>query len=109
MSDQTSLGTYMAVNAVLGKLVGHDASPRVINQDVQPVRATRDLVGSLLYSLPIAQITLQPDNLLGYFFSHLFLHSVNSTINNLLGKRENEELANAFGQECMRAAIANSI
>jgi len=99
----------MAVDAVASQLVGHDPSPRIVDQNINSISALSDLVCHLRDLMPIWQIAMQPGHPVCYFLSHLLFDSVSRAINHLLSRWKNEELLHALGQHCMRTAIANAL
>ena len=100
---------HMAIDAVLGKLVGHDASCSIVDHDVDSIRLAGNLVCRILNGLPIRQITLEPDNLVCSFPTHLFFHCVDGAINDLLRDGKDEELVDIVGEHGIGASISDAL
>ena len=97
---------HVAVDAVVGQLVGHDASSGVVDEDVEAVRRFGDFVGDLDRALPVREVELEPDHLLGRGFAELFRHHFFGPVDDFFGRGEDVDFGDAFAEESVRAAIA---
>ena len=96
----------MTVDAIVGQLVGHDPTCSVVDQNVQPIGTTCNLIGCFQGLLPVREITLQPYDLLCSFVSQFLSNSRDGTIDHILGNGEDEKFFNALRKHRVRAAVS---
>ena len=83
---------YVAVDPIVGELIGHDPSSGIVDENVNPVRLLLDDVGCFHHLSPVAEITLQPDNLLRCCLSHFLFDRIDCFIYHFFGKGQDEDL-----------------
>ena len=97
---------HVAVDAVVGELVGHDASCRVVDQDVEAVGRGGDLVGDVHDASPVGEVELQPDHLFRGRFAELGGHGFGGAVDDFFRGGEDVDFGDAFAEEGVRAAVA---
>lgn len=80
----------VAIDAVLVQRPRHDPPPRIVDENIQPLRLVHDRLRHLRHLLPLAQIALQPSNLLGSFLAHLLPDPIDAVLRFVLAAREDE-------------------
>lgn len=81
-SDMTDVvQSHMKINAVVGKLVGHNTSRSIVDQNVDAIRRVTDLLRYLGHTLPVRKVALEPfcpvRFILAQLLCYCFLRPVN--------------------------------
>ena len=100
---------HVAIDAVGGELVGHDAAAGVVDQDVDAVGLVGDSVGGFFGLLEVGQIAPKPGHFLRRLFAHLLCDCAERVLDHVLGQRDDEQLLDAVSEESVRASIPNTL
>lgn len=76
---------HVAVDAVVGQLVGHDATGGIVHQDVDAVGRFLDVLGNVLHLGQVGEITLDPFRLVGGFSAEVFGDGLFGALDYFLG------------------------
>lgn len=101
--------SHMAIYTIVGELISHDASPSVVDDNVEPIRCVLDLLSDILDLLPVTQVALQPGDSLGRVVSHFLGHGLSGAVDDVLGDGEDEELGDVATEQSVCHAEAYTL
>ena len=99
---------HVAIDAVLGELVGHDAAAGVVDEDVDAVGSLGDLVGDFFDFGPVAHVALEPGDFLSNLGAHLFRDDFFVVVDDFLREGENVDVLDVLAEHGVDAAPADT-
>lgn len=101
--------SHVPVYAVGGQFGRHDASTRIIDEDIEPVSVALDGLGDFLDAEPVTEIALHPDRAVSFVLAQLLCHGIFGALDDLLGDGEDVDLGDVVLQERVRDAEADTL
>lgn len=99
---------HVPINAILRKLIAHDASSSIIDEHVQPISLAVNLRRHIANPLPITEITLDPDGPFSDLLPHVLGDGVLGPVDDFLADAEDEHLLGAPRQERVGAGVPDA-